>query len=90
MDKIKLPAHLLDTLRTLRIKSGLTQKAASNKLGIHETTLRSWEKDSSNIGYSDIQKIESVYGIEQEYIFFGKESAFSELFRIHRNKQHTA
>lgn len=82
-----LPTYRLDTLRTLRIKSGFTQKEASKRLDVCEATLRSWEKDSSNIGYRDIQKVEQIYGIDKEYIFFGNESTFSELFK---RKQSTA
>lgn len=76
-----IPIDRKDTLRTIRIKLGLTQKEAAKLLGVSESTLRSWEKDSSNISYSSIRKIEEVYGVEQQYIFFGSESTFSELIR---------
>jgi len=80
-----IPIDRLDTLRTLRIKNDLTQQEAAKLLGISESTLRALEKDSSNISYKMIKKIEEVYGVKQEFIFFGKESTFSELIRNSKN-----
>jgi len=85
-----IPIDRKDTLRSLRVKLGLTQKQAAKLLGVGESTLRSWEKDSSNISYSNIKKIEEVYGVDSQYIFFGKESTFSELVRNNTKTKSTA
>ncbi|WP_040932027.1 helix-turn-helix domain-containing protein [Paenibacillus larvae] len=74
-----IPLYQINTLRSLRTKYGYTQKEAAKLLGISEGTLRVWEKNSEGITYSKIKKIEEVYGTPQDYIFFGKESAFSEI-----------
>jgi transcriptional regulator with XRE-family HTH domain len=77
----ELPIDRYDTLRSLRIKFGISQEKAAEKIGVSHTTLRSWEKDSTKIGFDNIQKIEMVYGVDHRFIFFGKESTFSELMR---------
>ncbi|CAM3746339.1 helix-turn-helix transcriptional regulator [Cohnella lubricantis] len=77
----ELPIDRYDTLRSVRVKLGMSQQEAAEQIGIAEGTLRSWERDSSKIGFDYIQKIERVYGVEHRFIFFGKESTFSELMR---------
>lgn len=81
MDQMELPIDRYDTLRSIRIKLGLTQTEAARLIGITQGTLRSWEQDSTRIGFAQIKKIEQVYGIKHRFIFFGKESTFSELVR---------
>lgn len=77
----EVPIHEKNTLRSLRIKHGYTQKEAGALLGVSANTVRSWERDSGRLSYCSIKKIEEVYCISQDYIFFGKEVAFSELVR---------
>jgi transcriptional regulator with XRE-family HTH domain len=76
-----VPVFMKNTLRSLRTKLGYSQKAAAKLLDISVTTLRSWERDSSKITYADIKRIENIYNISSDYIFFGKELAISELLR---------
>ncbi|BFH12635.1 helix-turn-helix domain-containing protein [Paenibacillus melissococcoides] len=76
-----IPVQFKETLRSLRIKLGFNQKEAATMIGVTTKTLRSWEKDSQHLPYSAIKKIEKAYGVSQDYIFFGSEVAFSELFR---------
>lgn len=90
MKGFELPIDRYDTLRTIRIKLGLTQEDAAKEIGVAAQTLRSWERDSSRIGFSFIQRIEKAYGIQHEFIFFGKESTFSELMRERQRKQNSA
>lgn len=73
-----VPLQLKDTLRSLRIKFGYKQDEMAKILGVHVQTLRAWEVDSSEISYSMIKKIEEIFGIPQDYIFFGRQDAFSE------------
>jgi transcriptional regulator with XRE-family HTH domain len=70
-----------NTLRSLRIKHGYSQKTAAKLLNISDTTLRNWERDSSGVTYAEIKRIEDTYNIPSDYIFFGKELAFSELLK---------
>lgn len=60
------------TLKSARVNAGLTQKEAAKKIGIDETTLINWEKDSSNIRARFLPVIEEVYNFPTDFIFFGK------------------
>lgn len=70
-----------DTLRSLRIKFGYTQDEAAGLLAVSTHTLRAWEQNSDNLPYQKIKRIEEVYRTSQDNIFFGSESAFSEILR---------
>lgn len=78
MTKEETPIYLKNTLKSLRTRIGLDQQKASELLGISQPTLRSWEKNSSQLTWDDIQKVCKVYRIPQDYIFFGTDNAFCE------------
>lgn len=67
------------TLRAARVNAGLTLKEAAELFDIHHETLSKYEKDSTDITRSLIMKIEEIYKVPLENIFFGKQSDF---FRI--------
>ncbi len=69
------------TLRAARVNSGLTLVNSSKRLFINKDTLSRYEKDSTNIPRSLLVKIEVLYGVNTNDIFFGNESEF---FRIKR------
>lgn len=69
--KEDVPIFLQHSLVDLRTRMGLSQEEAAHKLGISRTTLRNWEKDSAKVSYENILKIEEIYKIPQDYIFFG-------------------
>lgn len=81
MSNFDLPMDRYDTLRSLRTKLGMTQEQAAKAIGVSVSTLKLWEKDSSKISFDHIKKIEGAYGVKHHYIFFGKESTFSELLK---------
>jgi transcriptional regulator with XRE-family HTH domain len=64
------------TLRAARVNRGLTLIEAAKLFGINKDTLHNYEKDSSNVPRLFFCKIEEVYGVPLENIFFGKESEF--------------
>lgn len=70
-----------DTLRSLRIKFGYTQDEAADLIEVSTSTLRTWEQNAENLPYQKIKRIEEVYRTNQDNIFFGSESAFSEILR---------
>lgn len=72
---------LLITLRAARVNTGLTLIEASEKLGINKDTLSKYEKDSTDIPRSLMCKIEHVYGVPLNHIFFGIESDFFRNFK---------
>jgi transcriptional regulator with XRE-family HTH domain len=64
------------TLKACRVNCGMTLKQASQHFGIHYETLSNYENDSTNVPRTFLIKIESVYGIPNENIFFGKQEEF--------------
>ena len=78
MTKEETPIYLKNTLKSLRTRIGFDQQKASKLLGISQPTLRSWEKNSSQLTWDDIQKVCKIYRIPQDYIFFGTDDAFNE------------
>lgn len=59
------------TMRAARTNCSLTQKQAAEQFGVHYQTLAKWERDNSRMPYNMIAKIESVYGVSPDNIFFG-------------------
>ncbi|UPK45738.1 helix-turn-helix domain-containing protein [Paenibacillus pabuli] len=79
-----IPVYLKNTLRSLRVKNGYSQKEAAMLLGISDATLRNWERNAEVVPMPKIPKVAEVYHTPQEYIFFGRESAFSEVLKKRR------
>lgn len=64
------------SLRAARVNLGLTLKDAAKEFNINHETLASYEKDSTNVPRSFFIRVESVYGIPVENIYFGKQEDF--------------
>jgi len=64
------------TLKAARVNLGLTLKDAAKKFNLHHETLAKYEQDSSNVPRSFFVQLERVYGIPEEYIYFGKQDLF--------------
>jgi transcriptional regulator with XRE-family HTH domain len=60
------------TLEAARVNADLTLKEAAKLIGVSVATLHKWERDSSSVKVSDVQKIEEAYQYPTNYIFFGK------------------
>lgn len=71
------------TLRAARINIGMTQDDAAAQFGIHQATLAKYEQDSTNVPRPFYIKIEDVYGIPVENIFFGKLKDFTKDVLLH-------
>lgn len=78
MSDNRIPIRAKHTLRDLRVRAGLNQTTASERLKISKPTLQKWEKDSSDLRISEINRVTNIYNIPQDYIFFGSNHAFSE------------
>jgi len=61
------------SLKAARINAGLTVVAASEMASVHPQTLSKYEKDSSDISVSLLNKLSSIYQIPEDNIFLGKE-----------------
>lgn len=64
------------TLRAARVNLGYTLKEAAKMFEIHHETLAKYEQDSSNVPRSFFIQIEHVYGIPENFIYFGKQDDF--------------
>ena len=60
------------TLKAARVNIGKTLKEAASEFGIHYETLSNYEADSTNVPRTFFIKLEAVYGISTENIYFGK------------------
>lgn len=69
------------TLRAARVNAGYQQHEAAKLFGVHYQTLAKWEADSSNMPASAIRKIESIYKVPSDKIFFGLENEFIRTLR---------
>lgn len=75
------------TLRAARVNSGFTLLEAAESLGINKDTLSKYQKDSTDIPRSLILKIQKLYFVNADNIFFGIESDF---FRTIREENENA
>lgn len=69
------------TLEAARTNIGYSQNEAAKLFGVHYQTLAKWENDSTKMPYYMIEKIESIYGISSNNIFFGPRNEFIRLLR---------
>jgi len=64
------------TMRAARVNAGYTQSEASREFEINLGTLSNYEKDNSKIGRDIIVKMQDLYKLDADDIFFGVESEF--------------
>lgn len=69
------------TLRAARVNAGLKLIDAAELFGINKDTLSKYEKDSTNVPRTFFVKIEEIYMIPVEHIFFGDQSEFFRKFK---------
>lgn len=65
------------TLKAARVNLGWTLKDAAPHFGIRHETLAKYEFDSTNVPRTFFSKVESVYGVPMENIYFGKLTDFN-------------
>lgn len=70
----KVPIELKFTIGALRHRSGLKQADVAKLLGINLETYRKLEKDSSDLSVKQIDRIEDIYKVPRNYIFFGRDT----------------
>ncbi|MDX5476378.1 MAG: helix-turn-helix transcriptional regulator [Bacillaceae bacterium] len=75
------------TLRAARVNCGLTLKEAADLFGINKETLSNYERDSTNVPRTFFIKVEDIYKVPVDNIFFGKQSDF---FRTKEKNEMTA
>lgn len=60
----------ISPLKLQRVKNGLTQKDLAVKLGVQQATVSSWERGVSYPSPHLMQKIEDMFGVDKEKLFF--------------------
>lgn len=70
------------TLRAARVNAGYTLTEASKLFSINKDTLSKYEQDSTNVPRTFLIKIEEIYKIPTENIFFGKQSEFFRKMKV--------
>ena len=68
--KNKVPENMKMTLKTAREMNGYTQQQAAKAIGISTDTLGNYERGKSYPDVPVIKKIEEVYGIQYNQLFF--------------------
>lgn len=61
------------SLKAARTNAGLTMVEVSELTNVHPQTLSKYEKDSSDISVSLLNKLSVIYQVPEDYIFLGKE-----------------
>ncbi|MDT2830877.1 helix-turn-helix transcriptional regulator [Vagococcus carniphilus] len=75
------------SLKSARVNSGMTIKESAETVGVHHQTLSKYEKDSSDISVSLLEKLCNLYQIPEDYIFLGKEYDLIRTIETERKKQ---
>ena len=66
------------TLKAARVNAGLTQKEASEKLGISKVTLSNWETGKTSPRADQSRVLSEIYGVSlDELIFLNPKSRIS-------------
>jgi transcriptional regulator with XRE-family HTH domain len=64
------------TLKAARVNRGITLRNAAEIFGIHYETLSNYETDSTNVPRTFFIRLEEVYCIPMENIYFGKQADY--------------
>ncbi len=81
----KVPFYLLQTLSSLKLKYGMDASGLASKLGVDIATYEEWERDSSNIPYHYILKLEEIFQMPARYIYFGSDITLSNPEKNNKN-----
>lgn len=63
------------SLRAARVNAELTQREAAERLGICVSTLQHYEAGDTVPDWDVVKKIEDIYGVTADHIFFDRNSA---------------
>lgn len=59
------------TVKAARVNAGLTQEELANKMGVHRSTISSWETNPSTMQIKDAELLCKILNIPISNIFFG-------------------
>ncbi|MGY3724330.1 Helix-turn-helix domain-containing protein [Granulicatella balaenopterae] len=72
---------MIITLRAARVNRNMTLLEASKYLKINKDTLTKYERDSSDIPYSLSKRMQELYEVPAENLFFGDVNTFVAHFK---------
>ena len=65
------------TLKAARVNAKLSQKEAAKRIGVCVSTIQNYESGKCVPDWDVVRKLEEVYGVKADNIFFNCESALS-------------
>ena len=72
---MKTPEKLRISLKAARVNADMTQKEAAERLGVCVSTLQHYETGDTIPDWDMVRRIEEVYGLSADHIFFDRNSA---------------
>lgn len=72
---------MMISLRAARVNRNLTLLEAAKYLKINKDTLTKYEKDSTNLPYSLSKKMQELYEVPSENLYFGDTQSFVAQFK---------
>jgi len=73
-----MPIEQMMTLKSLRVRIGMTQQDVAEKLGVDRQTIGRWEKDSGAMPVKFVYIFSELYKYPMNRIFFGNSIALSD------------
>lgn len=74
------------SLKAARINAGLTVVQAAEMANVHPQTLSKYEKDSSDISVSLLNKLSIIYQVPEDNIFLGKQYDLIRIITLRRKE----
>ena len=76
------------TVKAARVNAGLTQEELANKMGVHRSTISSWETNPSTMQIKDAELLCKILNIPISNIFFGCDSTKCWIIIDNHRKEH--
>lgn len=73
-----MPIEQMMTLKSLRVRIGMTQQDVAEKLGVDRQTIGRWEKDSGPMPVKFMYSFSELYKYPMDRIFLGTNNSFSQ------------
>ena len=74
------------TVKAARVNAGLTQEELANKMGVHRSTISSWETNPSTMQIKDAELLCKILNISISKIFFGCNSTNCWAIKLERRR----
>jgi transcriptional regulator with XRE-family HTH domain len=75
-NKKKIIIELGENLRLARLRRKLSAELVAERANVSRTTLWNLEKGEANVSLETLLQVLSVYGLQEDLLFLGKDDAF--------------